>query len=203
MTLRPVGGLRTAADLAAHLRSLGLSLPFDEHVESGAGAPLAMPCALGNRTVGNRFAILPMEGWDGTTDGRPTNLTRRRWQRFGLSGAKLIWGGEAVAVRPDGRGNPNQMMILEDTAPDLADLRRLLVQTHEDGFGRSDDLLVGLQLTHSGRKSHPNVKLRLEPTILYHHPVLDSAYGVAPDAPDDSLHRVMRVRIRGAAAGSQ
>jgi len=183
MRLRPVGGLCTAAELAAHLRSLDLSLPFDEQVESGAGAPLATPCALGSRTVGNRFAILPMEGWDGTTDGRPTDLTRRRWQRFGLSGAKLIWGGEALAVRPDGRGNPNQVMILEETARDVEELRGLLVKTHEDRFGRSDDLLVGVQLTHSGRKSHPNVKLRLEPTILYHHPIIDSASGVAPDAP--------------------
>ncbi len=56
-------------------------------------------------------------------DGRPTELTRRRWQRFGLSGAKLIWGGEAVAVRHDGRANPNQLMLNETTVGDLAELR--------------------------------------------------------------------------------
>ena len=61
--------------------------------------------------VGNRFAILPMEGWDGSTDGRPSDLTRRRWRHFGISGAKLIWGGEAVAVRQDGRANPNQLLL--------------------------------------------------------------------------------------------
>jgi len=201
MVIRPIAGLRTAADFSAHLEVLGLESPFDEEMQSGAGAPLAQPYALGNRTIGNRFAILPMEGWDGTTDGRPTDLVRRRWRRFGLSGAKLIWGGEAVAVRPDGRGNPNQMMMLEETVGDLAALRRLLVRTHEDRFGRSDDLLVGLQLTHSGRKSHPNVKLRLEPTILYHHPVLDSAYGVAPDAPvmaDDEVARLVQDFVRAA-----
>ena len=49
----------------------------------------------------NRFAILPMEGWDGTADGRPTDLVRRRWQRFGASGAELIWGG-------GGRGAPRR-----------------------------------------------------------------------------------------------
>ena len=61
--------------------------------------------------VGNRFCVLPMEGWDGTPDGEPSELTRRRWQRFGASGAKLIWGGEAVAVRHDGRANPNQLLM--------------------------------------------------------------------------------------------
>ena len=27
------------------------------------------------RRVGNRFCILPMEGWDGTTTGEPSELT--------------------------------------------------------------------------------------------------------------------------------
>ena len=66
-------------------------------------SPTARPVTL---VVGNRFTVLPMEGWDGTTDGGPTDLVRRRWQRFGESGAKLIWGGEAVAIAPDGPGQP-------------------------------------------------------------------------------------------------
>ncbi|MBM3957935.1 MAG: NADH:flavin oxidoreductase, partial [Gemmatimonadetes bacterium] len=198
---RPVAALGTAAEFRARLDSLGLDLPFDEEVGSGPRAPLSQPYALRGRSVGNRFAILPMEGWDGTNDGRPTDLTRRRWRRFGSSGAKLIFGGEAVAVRPDGRGNPNQMMILDDTVGDLAALRELLVRTHEGRFGRSDDLLVGLQLTHSGRRAHPNVKLRLEPTILYHHPVIDSVYGVSPDAPvmtDGEVSRLVGEFVQGA-----
>ena len=73
-------------------------------------APLAQPYCLDNGfTIGNRFCILPMEGWDGTADGRPTELTTRRWKNFGLSGAKLIWGGEAVAVQPDARANPDSV----------------------------------------------------------------------------------------------
>ncbi len=71
-----------------------------------------------------------MEGWDGTDDGRPTDLTRHRWRNFGRSGAKLIWGGEAVAVRPDGRANPDQLMINDATLADIAGLRQALVETH-------------------------------------------------------------------------
>ena len=72
--------------------------------------------------IGNRFAILPMEGWDSTADGHPTALTRRRWQRFGLSGAKLIFGGEAAAVRHDGKGSPSQLMITEETVGEIGEL---------------------------------------------------------------------------------
>ncbi len=178
-----VAKLKTADDFKEYINSLRILLPFDEVVESGPASPLAQSHSAADRVIGNSFAILPMEGWDGTTDGRPTELTKRRWKRFGLSGAKLIWGGEAVSVCPDGRANPNQLMILKDTVGELTDLRELLVQTHEQRFSTSDDLLVGLQLTHSGRYSKPNDKNRPEPRILYHHPILDQQFGLAPDSP--------------------
>src|SRR5260221_1238584 len=103
-----------------------------------------------------------MEGWDGEADGRPTENTVRRWQNFGLSGAKLIWGGEAVAVRHEGRANPNQLLINEQTKADLGQLREALIAAHLEACGGTDDLLLGLQLTHSGRYSCPNEKLRGE-----------------------------------------
>jgi 2,4-dienoyl-CoA reductase-like NADH-dependent reductase (Old Yellow Enzyme family) len=43
--------------------------------------------------------------------------------------------------------------------------------------------LIGLQLTHSGRYSQPNVKGRPEPRILYHHPLLDRRFGLSADYP--------------------
>jgi len=124
-----------------------------------------------------------MEGWDGTADGRPTDLVFRRWRKFGQSGAKLIWGGEATAVRPDGRANPNQLMLLDQTMRDMEKLRQALVDEHKDRYGQVDELLVGLQLTHSGRFSRPHEKTKLEPKILYHHPVLDKLFGIAPEYP--------------------
>jgi NADPH2 dehydrogenase len=184
MKYRRVAALKTAETFRAYLAQVGADLAFDEQLESGPEAPLAQSYRLRNGfTIGNRFCMLPMEGWDGTLDGRPTELTTRRWRRFGLSGAKLIWGGEAVAVRPDGRANPNQLMINAETLGHLAGLRESLVSEHAARFGGSDDLLIGLQLTHSGRFARPDAGRGLQPKILYHHPILDARLGIAPDAP--------------------
>jgi NADPH2 dehydrogenase len=173
--------LKTVPDFQARTAELGLDLPVSEMADP---ARFARPCRLGAgsaRVIGNRFAILPMEGWDATADGQPTELVRRRWQRFGQSGAKLIWGGEAVAVRHDGRANPRQLLLSEANLPGLAGLRELLVAEHARQ-GTTDDLLVGVQLTHSGRWSRPNDPRRLEPRIAYRHPLLDGRAGITDDA---------------------
>ncbi|HWG42522.1 MAG TPA: NADH:flavin oxidoreductase [Gemmataceae bacterium] len=202
---RRIAQLKTASAFRAHLASLGVELPFDDELRHGPETPLARPCVVDGVSIGNRFAILPMEGWDGTRDGRPTELTRRRWQRFGASGAKLIWGGEAVAVRADGRANPNQLLMKEDTLADLAHLRELLVSEHRQHFDRTDDLHIGLQLTHSGRFARPNEKSRLEPLLLYRHPLLDRKFGVSVDQPVLSDNEVSQLvdDFVGAAKRSQ
>ncbi|MDH7487322.1 MAG: NADH:flavin oxidoreductase [Anaerolineae bacterium] len=192
-TYRRLAALKTPAAFAEYLAKIGADLPFDEQVLTGDDAPLAQPYRLPDGTVlGNRFAILPMEGWDGTLDGRPSELTFRRWRRFGASGAKLIWGGEAVAVRHDGRANPNQLLLNEANLRHLAALRQALVAEHERRWS-SNDLLIGLQLTHSGRFARPNGKA-LEPVILYHHPWLDRKFGIPADYPvisDDEIARLV------------
>ena len=208
MTIRRIASLKTAGEFKAYLNEIGVSLPFDETVQTGADSPLAQPYVFRDRVIGNRFAVLPMEGWDGTLDGHPTELTRRRWERFGLSGAKMIWGGEAAAVRPDGQGNPNQLMILKETVGGIARLREILINTHIKHFGKSDDLFIGLQLTHSGRFSRPTKERGLEPKILYHHPVLDRKFGLPPDTPvmtdeeisslvDDFVHAAVLAKSAG------
>jgi 2,4-dienoyl-CoA reductase-like NADH-dependent reductase (Old Yellow Enzyme family) len=175
--------LRTVQEFRARLAALGIAeqLGVDDDVE--ATGPLAAPftyCdgSAGERTVGNRFAVLPMEGWDGGADGSPTELVRRRWRRFGESGAKLVWGGEAVAVTHDGRANPRQLVIDSTTVDQLAALRVELVDAHVDAHGSDAGLVVGLQLTHSGRWSRPGGESA--PRLAYHHPVLDAR--VADDA---------------------
>ena len=169
----------------ARLAELKLQLPVDSEILSAAeGSPLARPFAVGGFVVGNRWSIHPMEGWDANRDGSPSAHTLRRWRNFGLSGAKLIWGGEAAAVRPDGRANPRQTMAIRENKAGLAALRDELVNAHGRSFGNTDDLLIGLQLTHSGRFCRPHSK-RLEPRIAYHHPLLDAKFGIEPG--DDSV----------------
>ena len=194
MAFPKVSKLKTAEIFREHLQSIGVSLPFDEEVQSGDGSPLAQPISSGSLKCGNRFCILPMEGWDGTTDGLPSDLTRRRWKNFGLSGAKLIWGGEAVSVRPDGRANPNQLMLNEKTVGEISSLRQTLIDAHEENFSTSDDLLLGLQLTHSGRFARPNDKAKIEPRTAYKHPVLDEKFSVDSDVAilsDDELKQLI------------
>jgi 2,4-dienoyl-CoA reductase-like NADH-dependent reductase (Old Yellow Enzyme family) len=162
--------------LRAHLDELGEAIPTVDE-PTGADGPLGQPLAITlagqTRTVGNRFTILPMEGWDGTTDGLPTELVTRRWQRFGESGAKLIWGGEAVAVDPAGRANPHQLTAHTDAHGEaLAGLRAAVVAAHTEAMGTAEDLVVGLQLTHSGRFSRPTAD-GMAPVIAGPHPLLD------------------------------
>src|SRR6185503_20694900 len=151
-----LGGLRDVNSFRSYLAKFKIHIPCDDKLISGDSSPLGQPIDKCGIHLGNRFAIQPMEGWDGTADGRPTDLTFRRWKHFGASGAKLIWGGEAVAVRHDGRANPNQLAINEHSKEDLTALREILITQHRCVTGSATELLVGLQLTHSGRYSRPN-----------------------------------------------
>lgn len=198
-----VAQLKTVAALRARLTELGLELPIDEQILTAEqGSPLAQPMQVGRLTVGNRWCIHPMEGWDANRDGSPSELTLRRWKHFGLSGAKLIWGGEAAAVQPDGRANPNQTLATPENKRGLAQLLETLHAAHREAFGALDGLAVGLQLTHSGRFCRPNDK-RLEPQIAYHHPLLDAKFGIAPDDnsvvwTDDDLERLIDNYVQAA-----
>src|SRR5260370_15139074 len=207
-SIKRVATLKGAPEFAAYIKQLGLKLDFDPEVASGAASPLNQPCQVGDFAIGNRFCVLPMEGWDGTRDGLPSELTVARWRHFGESGAKLIWGGEAVAVRVDGRANPHQLVSNDGTTRSLEQLRQTLVSAHEARSGTSNDLLVGLQLTHSGRFARPNEHTRLEPRILYHHPLLDRKFGIS--AGDDCLtdmeiadiiERFVKAAVRAQQAG--
>ena len=113
----------------------------------------------------------------------------------------MIWGGEAVAVRHDGRANPNQLVANEHTLAGLAQLREALVNEHAATFGNAGDLLIGLQLTHSGRFARPNDKKRLEPMTLYRHPLLDRKFHVPRERGAErrrglAHHRRLRRRQR-------
>lgn len=205
MTPTRVAQLRTYAQFKAYCESVGADLPADEIAVLGEQSPLAQPYIYRGRTLSNRFAVLPMEGWDGAHDGGPTDLTRRRWRRFGQSGAKLIWGGEAVAVRHDGRANARQLVINQATVSGLAELRGDLLTAHRHSFGGGDDPLIGLQLTHSGRFCRPN-SAQLEPIVLYRHPLLDGKFQVDDDSTiltDGEIERLIEDFGEAAALAQQ
>jgi NADPH2 dehydrogenase len=188
-----IASFKTAGAFRQHLRACGAPLEFDDTLDR-ADSPLARPFELDGVRVGNRFCILPMEGWDGTADGDPSDLTRRRWERFGISGAKLIWGGEAVAVQHDGRANPNQLVMTSRTQPAIAGLRDALVAAHRERYGANadGDLFAGLQLTHSGRYARPTVKSMPEPLTAYAHPHLDRRFPAGVRVlTDDDLDRLV------------
>jgi 2,4-dienoyl-CoA reductase-like NADH-dependent reductase (Old Yellow Enzyme family) len=196
-----VASLRSPEAFRAHLAAGGITLGFDETLASPDDSPMNRPLEADGLRAGNRYCILPMEGWDGTTRGEPTELTTRRWQNFGRSGAKLIWGGEAAAVREDGRGNPAQLMITPGTWEAMARLREALVAAHLERFGvdATDDLVVGLQITHSGRYGRPNEWGHPEPLAAANHPVLDRRFpGGVRVFTDDELDRLIDDYVRAA-----
>ena len=129
-----------------------------------------------------------MEGCDAEPDGSPGELTFRRFRRFGAGGAKLIWG-EACAVVPEGRANPRQLVINEKNLDSLARLVQLARTAHIEANDRDDDLLLGLQLTHSGRYSYQR------PILAQHDPLLDprtlvdknSLAAVGPSTPSSPI----------------
>ena len=187
--------LDTVDAFRRHCADAGIEIPIDDAVD--ATGALSQPLQIRDGSAGvlraaNRFAVLPMEGWDGTLDGRPTDLVRRRWQRFAASGCGLVWG-EATAVRGDGRANPHQLILDDRTVDDVAALRQLL-DPHQ---------VVGLQLTHSGRWSRqdgtPN------PRTAYAHPLLDGRVGVDGRAvlSDDELDVLAEAYVEAAVLAQQ
>ncbi|CAN5912722.1 NADH:flavin oxidoreductase [soil metagenome] len=175
--------------LLADAEKLGLDIRLEDDLSI-----LGQAVEVAGRRVGNRLAIQPMEGCDATADGSPDELTLRRYQRFGAGGAKLIWG-EAAAVVPEGRANPRQLVCDEHHAQGLEQLLKLCRDSHQDAWGDDSDLIVGLQLTHSGRYSFAR------PLLAQHDPVLDARTVVnkstgetaGPEDPllsDDDLERL-------------
>ncbi|MEX2191177.1 MAG: NADH:flavin oxidoreductase [Bacteroidota bacterium] len=152
---------KTLADLRKDVDSMGLDISLEEKPEA-----VFRKVKVGGRVLGNSLGIHPMEGCDGTLDGKPGELTFRRWERFGDGGAKLIWG-EATAVVPEGLANPRQLLINEINLPVFEELLKRTRRAHRGAYGSDEDLLVGLQLTHSGRYSYQ------KPLIAYHHPQAD------------------------------
>ena len=184
-------------DIRRESESLGLDISFQEDL-----SPLFQPVQIGTKTVGNALCIQPMEGCDGTLDGKPDELTIRRYQRFGAGGAKIIWG-EATAVREEARANSRQLLINDTTLSAHESMFQGCLQAHRDVFGSDDDLLVGLQLTHSGRYSYRRPLLATHDPYLDPRTIVDKATGKTVDnsypiLSDDDLKSLVDDYVKAA-----
>ena len=191
--------LKSLADFHACCAALGIEIPAEEPtVPSPLDAPAEV--VINGKRPGNRVVIHPMEGWDGTATGGITDEMRRRWQRFGGSGAKMICGAEAMAVRPDGRANPRQLILSEENKAGIEELVSILKTEHLERNGSVDDLVIGFQLTHSGRFCRPHDK-RWESRVAFRHPILDRKFNVTDDAQvftDTQVEELIRDYVRAA-----
>ena len=177
---------KNLAELQADVEVVGAAHVRFEPDKQRVREALARPVRVGRFRIGNSIAIHPMEGCDGTIEGAPDELTWRRYRRFAEGGAKLIWF-EATAVCPEGRANTRQLMLAPETRDEFARLLDEVRRLHRQAYGGADDLLIPLQLTHSGRYSHPR---RI---IAVHNPAVDRKTGVPEDYPvisDEELERL-------------
>ncbi len=147
------------------------------------------------KTVKNRIVCQAMEGCDGTVDGRPDTLTKRRYKRLAESGAGIIWF-EATAVMNEGRANPRQLYINENT---LDSFKTQVEEIKEAGIKKNGFApLVFMQATHSGRYSKPNGIP--EPLIAYNNPIFEKDNPISKDriVDDEYLDRVGENLVKGA-----
>ena len=177
-------------DFLAQNEELGLGLPYQEDV-----SVFRKPLVFRGKEVKNRLVCQAMEGCDGTPEGRPGELTLRRYDRFAEGGAGMIWV-EASAVLPEGRANPRQLYITEEN---LESFQRLADRIREKAVKKTGKApLLVLQITHSGRYSKPHGFP--EPLIAYQNPIFEKDAPIDPSRilSDSDLDRVGEALVKGA-----
>ncbi len=169
---------------------LKTSLPYSENTDI-----LGTEYRIGNKTVHNRLACQAMEGCDGTFDGKPDELTKRRYSRFAKGGVGIIWF-EATAVLEEGRANPRQLYINENTLDrfkkQIEDIKETALKAN--GY----EPLIIMQATHSGRYSKPQGEPA--PLIAYNNPIFEKDNPISADriVTDEYLDRVGEALVNGA-----
>lgn len=164
----------TPESLREEAAQLGIHLPWSDDAAAFA-QPLPLP---NGRILPNRCVALPMEGFDATADGSPTERSIRRYRRYAAGGNGLVWV-EACAIVPEARTNPAQFWLHEGN---VEAFRALVDATREAGRqAHGHEPFIVLQMTHSGRFSKPAGKPA--PLIAGHNPALDAFFKVDPAQP--------------------
>lgn len=183
--------LKNLNQLCSEIKRLDLDIPIAEDFSL-----LGEQLDIGGKLMANRFCVQPMEGCDAQPDGSPGRLTFRRYTRYAQGGFGLIWL-EATAVLEKARSNPAQLYLHKHNVEMYAELVRAIRKAALNGFGR--DVIVVLQLAHSGRYSKPDGALK--PIIAHHNPVLDPIQGISENYPlvtDDYLDRLQDTYVETA-----
>ena len=167
----------TIEQLADTIHDMKLNIPLSNNVNV-----LSQPLKINSKKVPNRLVVHPMEGCDGNADGKPGELTYRRYKRFASGGAGLLWF-EATSVVHEGRANPRQLLISEANAKDLHNLLNMALTEFEARYGSKHKPYTVLQLTHSGRYSRPEKGPK--PLVASQNPYLDKKFS------DNVLRRVI------------
>ncbi len=156
---------------------------------------LSKELEIAGKKIPNRLVCQAMEGCDGTFDGSPDELTKRRYDRFAKGGAGLIWF-EATAVMKEGRANPRQLYIDEKN---LDDFKKQVEEIKETAMKTNGcEPTVIMQATHSGRYSKPEGKPA--PLIAYNNPIFEKDNPISTDriVSDEYIDSVKDALIHGA-----
>jgi len=180
-------------ELLKKANELEIELPFSDDISI-----LFDQVKVNGKTLPNRFAVHPMEGFDADANGTPGNLCFRRYKRYAAGGSGLIWF-EATAVVKEARSNPHQLVISSENADFY---KRLVEETRETtvkNFGADHNPMLILQLTHSGRYSKPFGKPK--PIIAHHSKILDPIHKLPEDYPlisDEELDNLQDIYVSAA-----
>ena len=190
------GTFKTNEDFTSTMAADGLHFPITDNLSA-----LQEPVTLANGDViPNRMVIHPMEGFDGTRDGSPTDLIFRRYKRYAEGGSGLIWY-ESITVADDGRCNPLQMVMKNET---VSEIKRLVDESDAyavNKYGRKPYNV--LQLTHSGRRSvdenwNSQPLAVVENPYIDDHNSIDGSSGEITIATDEKIEEIVEGFIRGA-----
>lgn len=149
--------LRQAAD------AYGILLPWQDSLES-----LAQPVTLGQASIPNRILAQPIEGFDAEANGAPSERSVNRYCELACGRFGCLWM-ESISVNLEGRSNPSQLWLHDDTVDDFAAMLR------EVRASVDEPVYLVAQLTHSGRYSTVNGKPA--PVCAFENPLIPKENG--------------------------
>mgnify|MGYP000884165516 CR=1 FL=1 len=130
-------------DMRSDITELDVHLPVSANLEI-----LAQPIQVHGKTVKNRIAIQPLECFDASLEGTPSDLTFRRYRRLSAGGSGMIWF-ESVSTTPRSQTSRWQARINEANLPVF---QRLLYEIRDSASDGKPPYVI-VQITNSGRNS--------------------------------------------------